>query len=991
MFQEEHQPQSGKKDTEHLRVTPRSERLPIFDYSAEIKERVRDNDVTVVVGETGSGKTTEIPLMLQEALGGEARVAITQPRRVAARSVARYVAGKAGVIIGEEVGYHVRFDDRTTEGTRLTFMTDGILLRTIQEDPTLGEYSAVMIDEAHERTLNIDFTLGLLKRMQKKRVESGLTPIKILVSSATMEKEKFAKYFAGAPVVEVEGRQYPVELHYEGSTPYDYIRAAAVKVKDIVEGGKEGDILVFLPGQEEIEGAIEQIEKFGLLDVVILPLYGAMSPDDQDRIFQVYGNRKIVVSTNVAESSVTVPGIKYVVDSGLIKQVEFDPQTGIQSLVTTQHAKSGCIQRTGRAGRISEGECHRLYDKKDFEERLDFQTPEIQRSNLANVVLTMKRMGIEDVKSFEFIDPPEPEAIDQAIATLKVLGALDDQENITKTGEVMADLPLEPHIGRMIIEAEIHQCVEVVCTLAAFMSTRSVFARPKDKQGLADIAHMKFKVSESDFLTLWKVWQAYEASNYDRDWARDNFLSSRVLEEVRDIRYQLFRALKRNGIRVSENNDPVAIGKSVASGLIENLMEYSYRHSYRRVKDGRQDFYIHPSSATFGFGPRYFVPGEIVETKKRYARTIQSVKPGWIKEIAPQLIKEEVRKVYYDSETDTVKKRILLTLKGSYGDLQVEEREASGKEAVEAFAAYLSGFYLNEAAGEEYFPFIGHNRKVIEQLNDLRMRSQGSFMKEDFTQEQLKNWYVERLGNIHSLKSLEEAIKESGVNLELDINEFLSDQERERILVENPDTIKISRGPSSAEDFTRGLIGVEEPSKEPYGGKPMTDLSVRRELSKLRIDNYWELTEQGVEELGKIVREEKVKDIGRWRLVVAALASKGLDGAEVLIQSDITETDTLDAVEKGMEKAITEARTNERIDTRKIMSTVDDSIKRVEIYKRLAAADRYKLVKDFLGNDEETRKKFRKLFYELMESKDKLPDTNSLGPDIDRVLGSMTS
>lgn len=1036
------------------------------------------NDITIVVGETGSGKTTEIPLFLQEALGGKAKIAVTQPRRVAARSVARYVAGKVQTEVGKDIGYHVRFDDRTTEGTRLTFVTDGILLRTMQEDPTLSEYSAVMVDEAHERTLNIDFTLGLLKRMQKKRVEVGLAPIKILVSSATLEKEKFVKYFEGAPVVEVEGRQYPVEVHYEGSTPNDYIRAAAVKVKDIVEGGKEGDILVFLPGQEEIEGAIEQIEEFGLTDVVILPIYGAMSPEEQDKIFQTYNKRKVVISTNIAETSLTVPGIKHVVDSGLIKQVEYDPRTGIQSLVITEHAKSGCIQRAGRAGRISEGECHRLYDEKDFKERQKFQTPEIQRSNLANVVLTMKRMGIEDVESFEFIDPPEPEAIDRAIETLKTLGAFDDNEDITKTGEVMADLPLEPHIGRMIIEAEKRRCVETVCTLAAFMSTRSVFVRPKDKERLADQAHMKFRVYESDFLTLWKIWKAYEASNFDRQWAKDNFLHSKALEEVRDIRIQLFRALKRNGIRVTENDDPEAIGKSVASGLIGNLMEYEGSYSYKRVMDGQEGFYIHPSSSTFGSNPRFFVPGQIVETKKTYARVIQSVKPEWIREIAPQLVKEEVRKVYYDADTDSVKKRVLLTLKGSYGDLQVEEREASGKEAAEAFASFLTQFVSYQVEGESQYPFIGHNRVVIKRLNALWKRSEGSFMGAMFTTEQLKDWYVEHLGDIHSLKNLEEALKNGKLNMELDINEFLSADERKRILSQNPDTIEINgkehkitysfdewrreftcstdleasdtlqleelpRLPSGRpvritgllvdgepkqvvveeidlmrlKELSRRLLALKESGilegvrarrdtdirasvrqllglefrKEPYGVGPKTELPVRREHSKLRIDNYWELANHSVEELGKIVREEKGKDIGRWRLAVAALASKGQAGAEVLNMSDMSDTGVLEEVEIAMKKAVTEARTNERIDIRMIISAVDDSIKLVEIYKRLAVADKHKLVKDFLGDDKKSRERFRKLFYELMEGKQVLPDVNSLGPDINQALESMTS
>ena len=1087
MLQGEFQPKHDNKNPEGSKVTLQSERLPILNYSTEIREKLLANDITIVVGETGSGKTTEIPLMLQEALGGKAKIAVTQPRRVAARSVASYVAGKIQTEVGKDIGYHVRFDDRTTEGTRITFMTDGILLRKIQEDPTLSEYAAIMVDEAHERSLNIDLTLGLLKRLQRERAETGLPPVKILVSSATLEKEKFAKYFKNAPVVEVEGRQFPVEVHYQDRTYYDYIGAAAGKVKQIVEERKEGDILIFLPGQEEIESTIEQIERFGLADTVILPLYGAMSPEDQDRIFRDQGKRKVVVSTNVSETSVTVPGIKHVVDSGFIKQMEFNPETGIQSLVTTPHAKSGCIQRTGRAGRISAGECHRLYDKDDFEDRPEFQAPEIQRSNLANVVLTMKRMGIEDVGSFEFIDPPEPEAIKLAIETLKTLGALDENENITNTGEVMADLPLEPHIGRMIIEAERRQCVETVCTLAAFMSTRSVFVRPKGEALFADQAHMQFRLPESDFLTLWKVWKAYEANNFNRQWARDNFLHSRVLEEVRDIRFQLFRALKRNGIRVTENNDPDAIGKSVASGLIGNLMEYEGFYSYKRIKDDEGDFYIHPSSSTFGTNPRFFVPGEIVKTTKTYARVIQTIKPEWIKEIAPQLVKEEVSKVYYDSVSDTVKKKVVLTLKGSNRELQVEEREASGKEAAEAFATFLAQFMFYPVEGESQYPFIGHNREIIKQLNDLWNKSEGSFMEARYTTEQLKSWYTQHLGDIHSLKSLEEEIKDGGVNLELDINEFLSAEERDKILRDNPDTIeingkeyeimygfddwirefkcscdleaqdilqleelpkllsgrsveirkilvngvgmvisvevdlerlkKMARGLLTLEEdrvlrakkqrelldavsswernYRRQLLtrqwGLEEPKSERRETSHLKGLSLRREQTKLRIDNYWELAGQSVEELGKIINEEKGKDIGRWRLAVAALLSKGQVGAEVLIAAEVGDTETLDAVEKTMQKAVSEAKTYSRVDFRKVISSVDDSKKSVELYKRLVVADKHKLVKDFLGEDKEARQKFRRLFYELIQGRYVLPDVNSLGPDINQALENMTS
>ncbi|MFN7088773.1 MAG: helicase-related protein, partial [Candidatus Paceibacteria bacterium] len=426
-----------------------------------------------------------------------------------------------------------------------------ILLRKIQEDPLLQDYSAVMVDEAHERSLNIDFTLGLLKRLQKERAKVGLPPLKIIVTSATLEKEKFACYFGESSMVEVPGRLYPVDIHYENNV-YDYTTAAAEKVKMIVEQNKEGDILIFMPGWEEIDRTIKEIERLGIPDIEILPLHGEMAPEDQDKIFAQSKKRKVIVSTNIAETSVTVPGIRHVIDSGLIKQIEFDPSTGIETLSTRYHAKSGCVQRAGRAGRLAPGECWRLYPESNFDIRPEFQTPEIQRSNLAHVILMMKKIGIENVRSFEFIDPPEAKSFEHAIDTLKTLGALDDNEDITDIGEAMAELPLEPHIARMVIEAEKYNCVEAICTIASFLGGRSVFIRPKGKESEADVAHRHFRVPESDFLTLLRVWEEYEANDFSDSWARNNFLHSKMLAEVRQVRYQLFRVLRRNGIHASK-------------------------------------------------------------------------------------------------------------------------------------------------------------------------------------------------------------------------------------------------------------------------------------------------------------------------------------------------------------------------------------------------------------------------------------------------------
>ena len=764
-------------------LSERKEELPILRYKEKIKEVISSNPISIIVGETGSGKTTQIPLFLLEIIPPEAKIAITQPRRVAARSVARYVAERIGCNIGEEVGYQVRFDDHTTEGTRINFMTDGILLRKIQEDPLLQEYSVVMVDEAHERSLNIDFILGLLKKIQKERERAGLTPLKIIISSATLEKEKFSTYFSGAPVVEIPGRLFPIEIHYEEKPVYDYPRAAAEKVKMIIEQNKPGDILIFMPGWEEILSTIKHIEALDIKDILILPLHGDMNPEDQDKIFLPSDKRKVIVATNIAETSVTVPGVRYVIDSGLIKQLVFNPATGIESLVVQPHAKSGCIQRAGRAGRIAPGECWRLYTRENFEGRPDFQTPEIKRSNITHVILMMKKIGIDDIESFEFIDPPEPKALKQAIETLKILGALDNNERITEIGEIMAELPLEPHVARMVIEAQKYGCVSAICTIAAFLGNRSVFVRPKGKESEADRIHKNFRVPKSDFLTLLKVWHEYEANHFQDTWARANFLNSKVLNEVRQIRYQLFNILRRNKIPISTADDPESIQKAVAAGLIENLMEHYYKYSYRRIRDGQKDIYIHPSSVVFGEIPKFFVAAEIIQTSKTYARMIQVVEPDWLKEIALHLVSEKIREIYYDPLNDEVVEIVDTYLKGDSSPFMMEKRKVTEERAVEVFAQALS-------EGKIDLPFVQHNKEIISYIRTLWLKSEGK-IGTLFSDETLIDFYKERLGTISSKKELEEALNEGRINLMLNIDDFVSPELREEILRNNPDFIEI--------------------------------------------------------------------------------------------------------------------------------------------------------------------------------------------------------
>jgi len=505
-------------------------KLPIFEYREKIKEVVKTHPRCIIVGETGSGKTTQIPLMIREILQPKEKIAITQPRRVAVRSVTRYVAERVGSPIGGEVGYQIRFEDRTTEGTRINFMTDGILLRKLQEDPLLRDYAVVMVDEAHERSLNIDFVLGLLKKAQKERKERNWPSLKVIVASATIEKEKFAQYFENAPIIEIPGRLYPVEVHYEEEFVSDYCEKVAEKVEKILKDPKrkEGDILIFMPGQEEIERTIKEIEARNLENTVCLPL----------------------------------------------------------------------------------------------------------------------------------------------------------------------------------------------CKIVSFFGLRSVFVRPKGKEIEADLAHQKFKVPGSDFLTLLKVWENYQQTGYSNKWAQENFLHWRTLKEAREIQFQLLRILGHNGIEIEKTKNPELIGKSIAAGLIGNLMSYYSHYRYLRIRDGEVGFYIHPSSALFGQTPKFLVAGEVVRTKKTYLRMCQEVKPEWLKEIAPHWIEKKTRDLYYDFEKDKVIRKAEYYLKNVSGSVWEELEEVKGEEAVEVFAEILAEKSLD-------FPFIEHNEKVLQTLKKLWIRSEG--------------------------------------------------------------------------------------------------------------------------------------------------------------------------------------------------------------------------------------------------------------------------
>lgn len=632
--------------------------LPIFASRDEFLEAISSNQVVIVVGETGSGKTTQLPIFLYEGgFSNGKKIGITEPRRIAAISVADFVAESIGTELGDVIGYQIRFDDTTADSTKVKFMTDGILLREIQEDPNLSHYSVIMVDEAHERSQNIDFVLGLLKDLLKRRED-----LKVVVASATIDQEKFSRYFWNAPIVSVPGRMFDVDIVWSKSdiphSGYDFaerkrtfpiVDAVVQTVSEIHTSQPDGDVLVFMTGEDDIKRTVEGLEKLKLTGVVILPAYGSLPPEEQARIFHEYpGRRKIVVATNVAETSITIDGVVYVVDSGFIKQTDFNPASGIGSLEVVEHSKSGCNQRAGRAGRTRPGVCYRMYTQENYERRAEYTKPEILRESLAGVVLAMESIGINNVQGFDFIDPPNASAFREAYDTLIALGAIEKgKKGLLKIGVAMARLPLEPRISRMVLEAQKYGCVDEIVTIAAFLSVRSPFARPKDKEREADEAHHAFSAEGSDLLAYIHVWGDYEVYDHSMAWCYDNFLNKKSLDEAGKIRDQLIQILESNGIEITTSDSYEDIMKAVASGLMLNLLSHTERYYYTGVMRSCYGVCIHPSSVLFGRElPRMFVAANIVATTKTYARGCSIVKLAWLPGIAPHIASfGEIKKI----------------------------------------------------------------------------------------------------------------------------------------------------------------------------------------------------------------------------------------------------------------------------------------------------------------------------------------------------------
>ncbi|XP_042391527.1 pre-mRNA-splicing factor ATP-dependent RNA helicase DEAH1-like isoform X1 [Zingiber officinale] len=616
--------------------------LPIYPYRDELLQAIHDHQVMVIVGETGSGKTTQIPQYLHEAgYTKHGLVGCTQPRRVAAMSVAARVSQEMGVKLGHEVGYSIRFEDCTSEKTILKYMTDGMLLREFLSEPDLASYSVIMVDEAHERTLSTDILFGLVKDITRFRKD-----LKLLISSATLDAEKFSDYFDSAPIFKIPGRRFPVTINFTKAPEADYIDAAIVTVLQIHVTQPPGDILVFLTGQEEIE-TIDEILKHRtrglgtkIAELIICPIYANLPTELQAKIFEPTpdGARKVVLATNIAETSLTIDGIKYVVDPGFCKIKSYNPRTGMESLLINPISKASAMQRAGRSGRTGPGMCFRLYTAYNFQHDLDDNTvPEIQRTNLANVVLTLKSLGINDLVNFDFMDPPPSEALLKALEQLYALNALNSLGELTKTGRRMAEFPLDPMLSKTIVASEKYKCSEEAITIASMLSIgNSIFYRPKDKQVHADNARMNFHTGNvGDHIALLNVYNSWKETNYSTQWCYENYIQVRSMKRARDIRDQLEGLLERVEIEPTSNlSDLDAVKKAITSGFFHHSAKLQKTGAYKTVKNP-QTVHIHPSSGLAEVLPRWVIYHELVLTTKEYMRQVTELKPDWLIEIAP--------------------------------------------------------------------------------------------------------------------------------------------------------------------------------------------------------------------------------------------------------------------------------------------------------------------------------------------------------------------
>ncbi len=799
-----------------LPVPEYPEELPVSARRVAIAAAIEEHQVVVVAGETGSGKTTQLPkICLELGRGAAGMIGHTQPRRIAARSVASRIAEELHCELGQAVGYKVRFTERAGENSFIKLMTDGILLAEIQSDPLLERYDTIIIDEAHERSLNIDFLLGYLRQLLPKRPD-----LKLIITSATINTESFANFFGGAPVVEVSGRTYPVETRYrplldeEAKKEADPIRGILDAVDEVGRLDPLGDILVFLPGERDIRETAEALGKHRMRETEVIPLFSRLSAAEQDRVFKPHRGRRIVLATNVAETSLTVPGIRFVIDTGYARISRYSHRTKVQRLPIEPVSQASANQRAGRCGRVSAGVCIRLYSEEDFLARPEFTDPEIRRTNLASVILQMMLLGLGDIEQFAFLDAPDKRYITDGFRLLHELGAVDERNRITEDGRRLARLPVDPRIGRMLLAADREASLHEVLIIASALTIQDPRERPLEAQQAADEKHRRFHDEKSDFLAFLNLWdyyheQARHLSNSKlRKLCRNEFLSYLRMREWHDIHGQLLAQLREMGLTPNKSEASYeAIHRALLAGLLGNIALKDEREQKGPAKKRKPlveylgarniKLAIFPGSSLAKRAPKWIMAGELVETSRLFARDVAAIDPAWLEGLARHLVKRTYLEPHWEKKPAQVSAFEQVTL---YGLLIVPRRRVNygpidPQLSRELFIrhALVEGEYRTDA------PFFAHNRELLDEVALLEAKSRRRDILVD--EETLFAFYDERLPTeIYSGKAFEKWRRQA---------------ERE-----NPRLLYLDRE-SLMQHEAAGITGKRFPEQFDYNGLPL--------------------------------------------------------------------------------------------------------------------------------------------------------------------------
>jgi ATP-dependent helicase HrpA len=787
--------------------------LPISAKAQEIMAAIAAHPVVVVAGETGSGKTTQLPkLCLRAGRGVDGAIGVTQPRRIAALTVGRRIAEELGEPVGRTVGVKIRFQDTTGAETRIKLMTDGILLAEAQSDRHLNQYDTLIIDEAHERSLNIDFILGLLKQLLLRRRD-----LKVVITSATIDTEKFAQAFGGAPIIEVSGRMYPVETRYldhlgDNGEESTHIEQAAKAMDLLHHERRRGDVLIFMPTEQDIRDTCELLQGRRYPAAEVIPLFARLSASEQQRVFRPSQGRRIIVATNVAETSITIPGIRYVIDTGLARISQYTPRTRTNTLPVVPIAQSSADQRQGRCGRVADGLCLRLYSQEDYEQRPKYTLPEILRANLAEVILRMIALGLGDVEAFPFVDPPAPRSIQDGYALLLELGAIVPAKRrqdhggkfaLTAKGRLMARLPLDPRLACMLLEARERDCLADVAVIAAALSIQDPRERPAERQAEADAAHARFADPSSDFLTLLRIWHAYDQTAARRtswqqvkQFCQTHFLSFRRMREWRDVHGQILGELAENDIRPSRpsaapdvpgdvgNSVYAAIHQAILSGFLSNIAMKKEKQIFQAAYS-RQAM-IFPGSGLFKKPGQWIVAAEMVETSRLFARCAAVIDPAWIEPVG----KEQCKYTHFDPHWERRREAVVAIEQVSLYGLIIDRRTRPfGPFDPEAATEIFIRKALIEGDVSRPLPFMQHNQRLIAQVEEMQDRLRRKDLLVD--EQHLFEFYQARLGQVYDLRGLKLKIAQAGNDdcLRLKEEDLLSQRPDDQALSQFPDRI----------------------------------------------------------------------------------------------------------------------------------------------------------------------------------------------------------